>query len=75
MDFKTFFEGWREFGHFLTNLMSRFVLSLFYFTVFVPFALGAQWFTDPFRFKATTLWQPRTTSDQTLKDVTRQYTL
>jgi hypothetical protein len=70
-----FWQGWKAFGHFLGNLLARVVLTVFYFTVFVPFALGVRLFGDPLQIKSTPtkLWQSRTTGDQTLKEVMRQY--
>lgn len=70
-----FWQGWKVFGHFLGNLLARVVLTLFYFTVFVPFALGVKLFGDPLHLKSTQsrLWQNRTTGDQTLEEVLRQF--
>jgi hypothetical protein len=70
-----FWQGWKAFGHVLGNLVARVVLTVFYFTVFVPFALGVKLFSDPLHLKstATRLWQTRTTGDQTLEEVLRQY--
>lgn len=70
-----FWQGWKAFGHFLGNLIARVVLTVFYFTVFVPFALGVRLFSDPLQIKSTPakLWQSRTTGDQTLEEVLRQY--
>lgn len=70
-----FWQGWKAFGHFLGNLIARVVLTIFYFTVFVPFALGTKLFSDPLQIKNTPakLWHSRPTGDQTLEDVLRQY--
>lgn len=72
---KDFWHGWKAFGHFLGNLLARVVLSIFYFTIFVPFALGVRLFNDPLQIKNTpaNFWRPRTTGDQTLEEVMRQY--
>lgn len=70
-----FWSGWKEFGHFLGNLLARVVLTIFYFTIFVPFAIGVRLFSDPLHIKTLPVpfWRPRTTGDQTLEHVTRQY--
>jgi hypothetical protein len=70
-----FWQGWKAFGHFLGNLLARVVLTIFYFTVFVPFALGVRLFSDPLHLRITPakLWHSRRTGDQTLEDVLRQY--
>jgi hypothetical protein len=70
-----FWQGWKAFGHHLGNLLARLVLTIFYFTVFVPFAVGVRLFGDPLHLKTTfaPLWRMRPTGDQTLEDVMRQY--
>ncbi len=72
---KDFWTGWKAFGHFLGNALARVVLTFFYFTVFVPFGLGVRWLSDPLHIKTTPtpLWRPRSTGDQSLEDVKRQY--
>ncbi len=72
---KDFWRGWQAFGQFLGNMLARVVLTIFYFTVFVPFALGVKLFSDPLHIKSSPadLWRPRTTGDQTLEDIMRQY--
>jgi hypothetical protein len=72
---RKFWEGWKAFGRLLGNLVARVALSIFYFTVFVPFGLGVRWFSDPLQIKTkpASLWRPRSTTDQTLADVERQF--
>jgi hypothetical protein len=72
---KKFWEGWKAFGQFLGNLLARVVLSIFYFTVFVPFGVGVRLFSDPLQIKTApdTLWRPRPTGDQSLEDTKRQF--
>jgi hypothetical protein len=72
---KDFWKGWQAFGHFLGNMLARVVLTVFYFTVFVPFALGVKLFSDPLHLKSTpsNFWRNRTTGDQTIEQVLRQY--
>jgi len=72
---KKFWESWKAFGHFLGNLVARVVLSLFYFTVLVPFGLGVRLLSDPLQIKTrpSSLWRPRSTADQTLDEVGRQF--
>jgi hypothetical protein len=41
--------AWKRFGQFLGDILARVVLTLFYFTVFVPFGLGVTLFSDPLR--------------------------
>ncbi len=70
-----FWHGWRAFGQFLGNWLARVVLTIFYFTVLVPFGLGVRLFADPLHIKKQPpeLWRPRTTGDQKFEDVVRQF--
>jgi hypothetical protein len=72
---RKFWHAWKAFGRFMGNLFGRVVLSIFYFTIFVPFAIGARLFTDPMRLKGsrTALWSSRKTGDQTLDESARQF--
>jgi hypothetical protein len=73
--FNKLWRGWKRFGEILGNFLARIVLTIFYFTIFVPFALGVRLFSDPLRLKTQPgeFWLPRTTGDQKLEDVTRQF--
>jgi hypothetical protein len=72
---KKLWRGWKTFGEFLGNLLARIVLSLFYFTIFVPFAVGVRLWSDPLQLKSqpSELWRPRSTGDQKIVDVLRQF--
>jgi len=72
---KDFWRGWKAFGHFLGDLLARVVLTVFYFTVFVPFGIGVKLFSDPLHIKTTAspFWRPRTTGDQKIEDIMRQF--
>ena len=72
---KKFWEGWKAFGRFIGNFLARVVLSIFYFTFFVPFGLGVRLFSDPLQIKTMhkALWRPRRTGDQSLEDTLRQF--
>ena len=68
-------QAWKAFGHFMGNMVARVVLSIFYFTIFVPFAIGARLFTDPLGLKSKqeALWLARHTADQDLTEAARQF--
>ena len=70
-----FWHGWKEFGQFLGDWLARVVLTIFYFTVLIPFGIGVRLLSDPLHIKtkATPFWRPRTTGDQELKEVLRQF--
>ena len=72
---RDFWHGWKAFGQFLGDWLARVVLTIFYFTVFIPFGLGVRLFADPLQIKThpAQFWRPRPTGDQTLEDTMRQY--
>ena len=67
-------HGWLRIARFIGDWIARLVLSIFYFTIFVPFALGVKIFSDPLALKPAYRpgWIARTTSDLTLEDLRRQ---
>lgn len=70
-----FWQGWKAFGHFLGDWLARVALTIFYFTILIPFGLGVRLLADPLAIKnkATPFWRPRTTGDQKLEQVLRQF--
>lgn len=69
-----FWHNWKAFGQFLGDWLARVVLTIFYFTILIPFGLGVRLFADPLRIKKlpNPYWRPRTTGDQSINDVLRQ---
>jgi hypothetical protein len=72
---RAFWEKWKRFGRFMGNIITRIVLTLLYFTVFLPFGIGARLFTDPLHIKGKReeAWNKRHTGDKTLEELTRQF--
>lgn len=72
---ENFWTHWKTFGHFLGDWLGRVVLTIFYFTVLIPFGIGVRLFSDPLKIKSQPdeLWRSRTTGDQNLEEVTRQF--
>ena len=70
-----FWETWKRFGRFMGNIVTRVVLTILYFTIFVPFGIGARLFTDPLQVKTErdASWNKRRTGDKTLEDIMRQF--
>ena len=68
-------EGWKRFGQFMGDFIGRLVLTIFYFTLFVPFGLGVRLFGDPLalRQRGPGKWLERTTHDLNLDDSRRLY--
>ena len=68
--------AWKRIGQFIGDFIARVVLSLFYFTLFVPFGVGVRLFGDPLDVKAeskSSWWLERVTSDPMLEDARRQF--
>lgn len=68
-----FWTLWKRFGQFMGDLVGRVVLTLFYFTILLPFGLGARLFCEWLDIKsgAKPTWSARETMDQTLDDARR----
>ena len=72
---KRFWEGWKRFGRWIGDMLARVVLTMFYFTIFLPFGLGVRLFADPLMMKdrSRPFWLPRQTNDTAMADVLRQF--
>lgn len=72
---KEFWRGWQAFGQFLGDWLARVVLTIFYFSILVPFGVGVRLFSDPLQIKTegVGLWRVRQTGDQKLEETMRQY--
>ena len=66
-------EAWKRFGQIMGDLIARIVLTLFYFTIVVPFGLGVRLFSDPLGMRPGTgaRWHARPTTDVTLDEARR----
>ena len=75
MNWKKLWAGWKRFGEIIGNFLARIVLTIFYFTVFVPFAIGVRLLSDPLKIKElpAALWQPRSTGAPPQADALRQF--
>jgi len=47
-------EGWKRVARKIGNFQARVLLTIFYFTIFCPFALAVQWSSDPVAIKSKT---------------------
>jgi len=68
-------RAWKRMGQAINDFVARVVLTVFYFTIFAPFALGARLFSDPLDIKQPTHargWLERETHDRVLEDARRQ---
>jgi len=67
-----FWAAWKKFGYFIGDLVARVVLTIFYFTVFAPFALIITLFGDRLDIKNPKVaWLERQTKDLTMDDARR----
>ncbi len=68
-------QAWKRFGQFLGDIVARVVLTLFYFTLFVPFGIGVTWFSDPLQTqdRAPRGWRARPTAAPSIEDARRQF--
>ena len=68
-------EAWKRFGRLMGDMIGRLVLTVFYFTLFMPFALGVRLFGDPMAIRPSgrVKWVERTTHDLTLEDARRLF--
>jgi hypothetical protein len=67
-------QAWKKFGQILGDLIGRILLTIFYFTLFMPFGLGVRLFGDRLNTKDRSgpVWIRRNTSDLTINDARRQ---
>ena len=68
-------QGWKRFGKIIGDFIGRLVLTIFYFTIFLPFGLGVRILGDPLDIKSkrSFQWLDRSTRDLSLNDVRRLY--
>jgi hypothetical protein len=68
-------QTWKRIGQTIGDAFGRLVLTVFYFTLFMPFALGVRFLGDPLaiRSRGRSKWLERTTKDLNLDDTRRLY--
>ena len=68
-------EAWKRFGRLMGDMIGRLVLTVFYFTLFMPFALGVRFFGDPLAMRPSSgvKWVERKTHDLTIEDSRRLF--
>jgi hypothetical protein len=66
--------GWKRFGQFMGDFIGRLVLTIFYFTIFLPFGIAMRLWADRLDIKQRVRpgWHERKTQDLTLEDSRRQ---
>ena len=68
-------HAWKRFGQAVGDFIARIVLTIFYWTIFLPFGLGVRLFSDPLSLndQQQAGWLERTTVDTKLEDTRRLY--
>jgi len=67
-------KKWRAFGQVMGDFVARIFMTVFYFTVAVPFGVGVRLFKDPLHLKTKQSgWIARETKRETLEDARRPY--
>ncbi|HSJ85794.1 MAG TPA: hypothetical protein VK909_01205 [Anaerolineales bacterium] len=68
-------QAWKRIGQFIGDAVGRVVLTVFYFTLFVPFGLGVRFFRDPLAIRplGPAKWLERKTEDVTIEDSRRLF--
>jgi len=71
---KKVWKKWRAFGQLMGDFVARIFMTVFYFTVAIPFGIGVRIFKDPLHLKSKeSSWLPRETKQETLEDARRPY--
>ncbi len=65
---------WKAFGEFIGNIVARVILTVFYFTIFVPFGVGTSSFSDRLGIKTIPeqFWHPRAEQADTIEKARSQ---
>lgn len=68
-------DRWKRIAHAIGVFQTRLVLTIFYYTLLLPFALLVRLFLDPLALRPggrKTNWQPRKTPSYALDDLRKQ---
>ncbi len=69
-------KAWREIAAYIGDFQARLLLTLFYFTILVPFGLLVRLFSDPLRIRHLPVhssWTKRETRETDLASARRQF--
>ena len=72
---RRFWHAWQQFGRFIGNWVGRIIISVFYFTIMLPFGVAVTLFGDPLhiRRRQPPFWLSRETPSTALEDARRQF--
>jgi len=67
-------KRWRAFGKVMGAVVAAVFMTVFYFTVAIPFGIGVRLFGDPLGTKpAKPAWRTRQEKQRTIEDARRLY--
>jgi hypothetical protein len=66
-------EGWKRFGRKMGDFQARLLLTVFYFVILGPFALGIRFKADPLGLRRGGGWLPVTREGDPLERARRQF--
>ena len=67
---------WKQFGQLVGDFVARIFLTLFYFTILVPFGLVVRFFQDPLHLASdgqTSFWLKRAPRETSLSEAHREF--
>jgi len=71
---KTVWRKWRAFGKVMGDFVARIFMTVFYFTIAIPFGVGVRLFKDPLHLKSRqTGWLNREEREETIESARRLY--
>lgn len=73
--FKKIWRGWKKFGQWMGDQVARILLTVFYFTLALPFGLLVRLTQDPLDIRPghASGWVKRVEADQTMKSARRTF--
>ena len=71
---RVIWRKWRAFGRVMGDFVARIIMTIFYFTIALPFGVGVRLFKDPLHLKTPENgWRKREDRDETLESARRLY--
>ena len=70
---RKFWEGWKRVGGFIGDVLGRLILTLFYFTLVLPFGLLMRILRDPLSLRSggSPIWRVREPDEPTIEAARR----
>ena len=69
-----FWQAWKRLGRLMGTVLAYVVLTVFYFTIFFPYAAVMTWFSDPLLIRSSKpAWTERQAGEPTLEGARRQF--